>query len=541
MPVYQALMADGDWSIRLKPETPLYIREAMATPFAHVVVTSAPVDPTAFSDADILANSRYVGVCLRPGPALEVSGRGLSWWLGDDSGTGSSINFVPITLNTNIPNTAASTILNGGSSQPLVLSGSSPGSGAYSATISQEYQWFTKRQLLDSVIREFFNQEWKINNDFTVSVGTAAQLYTTVPAIITPKTTGYESGRYGISGQTKANIDYEDFANVVWALSKEGVGQASYAPAGGIVSFYDGRGMFVWRDRFVDVPESAEGQRNQYALNLVGQYAQGRFDYNLQTSRYDISGKVQMGGNVYVYDPVNGFYNRNASTGAIDYSDPVRWRGEIIYPKSVRVVGMRWPIEEGMGVLWRNRNASGVSYIDLTPYVETESGSATLEVGGVERPIEAPNYASSNGLQQFKFNQWDSYTPVVNNCTLGNGSVLGRYRRDGTTLHISIRLNVGSTTTFAGAISITLPQVSSGPTTYMKVATGTGLEQHVNCWWYDASTLLVYDGVGIGAAAATALVPWGSAGGANLAALGAGILANGDSVNLQGTIEVDAV
>lgn len=539
MPVYQTLMADGDWSLRLKPETPLYIREAMATPFAHLVVTSAPIDPTAFSDADILANSRYVGVCLRPGPALEVSGRGLSWWLGDDNGTGSSIAFVPITLNTNIPNTAASTILNGGSSVPLALSASSPGTGAYTATISQEYQWFTKRQLLDSVIREFFNMEWKTNNDFTVSVGTAAQLYTTTPAIITPKTTGYESGRYGISGQTKANIDYEDFANSVWVLSKDGVAFFDYgAPA---VQFYDGRGDYVWRQRFVDTPESAEGNRTLYAQNLVVQYAQGRFDYNLQTSRYDISGKVQMGGNVYVYDPVNGFYNRDVYTGAIDYSNPIRWRGEIIYPKSVRVVGMRWPIEEGMGVLWRNRSASAVSYIDLTPYVEMESGSATLEVGGVERRIEASNYASSNGLQQFKFNQWDSYTPVVNNCTLGNGSVIGRYRRDGTTLHISIRLNVGSTTTFAGAISFNLPQVSSSPTTYMRVAQSTGLEQHVNGWWYDANTLLVYDGVGIGAAGATALTPWGSAGGANLAPLGAGILANGDSVNLQGTIEVDAV
>lgn len=535
MPVYQALMADGDWSLRLKPETPLYIREAMATPFAHVVVTSAPVDPTAFSDADILANSRYVGVCLRPGPALEVSGRGLSWWLGDDNGTGSSIANIPITLNTNIPNTAASTILNGGSSQPLVLSGSSPGSGAYTATISQEYQWFTKRQLLDSVIREFFNREWKTNNDFTVSVGTAAQLYTTVPAIITPKTTGYESGRYGISGQTKANIDYEDFANVVWALSKEGVGFGDYlAP---IATFYDGRGNTVWRQRFVDVPEAAEGQRNQYALNLAGQYAQGRFDYNLQTSRYDISGKVQMGGNVYVYDPVNGFYNRNAYTGAIDYSNPVRWRGEIIYPKSVRVVGMRWPIEEGMGVLWRNRNASGVSYIDLTPYVETESGSATLEVGGQERPIEPVNYASSNSLQQFKFNTWDTYTPTLTNCTIGNGSIGGRYRRDGTTLHISIHMAVGSTTTFpGGAITISLPPVGGGS---FMVAADLGGQQSVNMWWYDANTTLLYDGVGIVYGTQSTFTPWSSIGGANLVALGAGILATGDDLHLQGTIEVN--
>ena len=537
MPVYQALMADGDWSIRLKPETPLSVREAMGTPFAHVVVTSTPIDPTAFSDADILAQARYTGVCLRPGPALEVSGRGLSWWLGDDSGTGSGIAFTPITLNTNIPKTAASTILNGGSNAPLVLSGSSPGTGAYTATISQDYNWFTKRQLLDSVIREFFNREWKTNNDFTVSVGTAAQLYTTTPAIITPKTTGYESGRYGISGSTQVNIDYEDFANVVWALSKEGIGFGDYlSPAN---TFYDGRGNIMRRQRFVDVPESAEGQRNQYALNLVSRYVNARFDYNLQTSRYDISGKVQMGGNVYVYDPVNGFYNRVAYTGLMDYSNPIRWRGEVIYPISVRVTGMRWPIEEGMGVLWRNRTAAGVSYIDLTPYVEMESGSASLEVGGVERPIEPTSYNQAPSLQQFKFNAWDSYTPTVNNCTLGNGSVVGRYRRDGTTLHISIRLNVGSTTTFAGAISFTLPPVTSGPTTYMEVANATGLEQHVNCWWYDASTTLLYDGVGIGAANATAIVPWGSAGGANLAALGAGILANGDSVNLQGTLEVD--
>ena len=538
MPVYQALMADGDWSLRLKPETPLYIREAMAAPFAHVVVTSAPVDPTAFSDADILANSRYVGVCLRPGPALEVSGRGLSWWLGDDNGTGSSIAFIPIALNTNIPNTAASTILNGGSNAPLTLSASSPGSGAAGATINQEYNWYTKRQLLDSVIREFFNREWKTNNDFTVSVGTADQLYTTTPAIITPKTTGYESGRYGISGQTKANIDYEDFANIVWLLSKEGVTTWDYLPAW--ATYYDGRGNPVRRQRFVDTPEAAFGNRVIYAQNLVTQYAQPRFDYNLQTSRYDISGKVQMGGNVYVYDPVNGFYATNIVTGGLDTSNPIRWRGDIIYPKSVRVVGMRWPIEEGMGVLWRNRNASGVSYIDLTPYVEMESGSATLEVGGTERPIEAPNYAGSNSIQQFKFNQWETYTPVLTACTIGNGSISGRYRRDGVTLHISIHMNVGSTTTFSGgAIGISLPPTDTTLVSYMTAA-DLGGQQSVNMWWYDANTTLLYDGVGIIYGTQSTFTPWASIGGANLTALGAGILAVGDDLHLQGTIEAQS-
>jgi len=530
MPVYQSLMADGDWSLRLKPETPMSIREAMSTPFAHVVVMPAPIDPSHFSDADILSNARYTGVALRPGPGLEVSGRGLSWWLGDDNGTGSSV-VTPLTINTNSYNAAVTSILNAGVTQPLVLSGSS--TGGFGANHNAEYNWLTKRQILDSVVRDFWNVEWKVNNDFTVSVSTAANLYTGSKAVITPKTTGYEDGRYGISGVARNNIDYEDFANQVYALSSDGVGDATSLVAAN--TFYDGRGFIVYRQRFVDTPESAAGSRTVYAGNLASQAAAARYDYNLQTSRYDVSGKIQMGGYVSVYDPLNGFIKRNTTTGAIDYSLPTRWRGEVIYPIDVRVVGMRWPVEEGMGVLWRNRNASGVSYIDLTPYIEMESGSASIEIGGLERPIEAQNYASSNNLQQVKFNRWETYTPTLTNCSIGNGYISGRYRRDGTTLHIAIHMGVRSTTIITGTITMSLPPVGGG--SFMTTPSDAD-QQNINLFWYDASTTLVYDGAGIILGGASTFTPWGSVGGANLTFLGTG-LANGDDIHMQGTIEVN--
>ncbi|MER6098333.1 hypothetical protein ABT154_21245 [Streptomyces sp. NPDC001728] len=61
---------------------------------------------------------------------------------------------------------------------------------------------------------------------------------------------------------------------------------------------------------------------------------------------------------------------------------------------------------------------------------------------------------------------WQTYTPTwtaaTTNPVLGNGSIVGRYKRIGKTVHLQIDLAMGSTTTYgSGAWSVTLPLVAA--------------------------------------------------------------------------------
>lgn len=52
---------------------------------------------------------------------------------------------------------------------------------------------------------------------------------------------------------------------------------------------------------------------------------------------------------------------------------------------------------------------------------------------------------------------WTSYTPTLTNITLGNGTVVARYLQIGKTITVSFLFTAGSTTTYGGAFSVSLP------------------------------------------------------------------------------------
>lgn len=57
---------------------------------------------------------------------------------------------------------------------------------------------------------------------------------------------------------------------------------------------------------------------------------------------------------------------------------------------------------------------------------------------------------------------WTAYnSPSLTNMTIGNGTIFGQYIQIGKTVHYRIRINWGSSTSVAGAISIALPVTAS--------------------------------------------------------------------------------
>jgi hypothetical protein len=83
---------------------------------------------------------------------------------------------------------------------------------------------------------------------------------------------------------------------------------------------------------------------------------------------------------------------------------------------------------------------------------------------------------------------WQSYTPVFTNATTGNGTVSGKYTQIGKTVFFNSRFLFGSTSSFSGTLSCTLPVTSVSYTTaYTKVI------GHVSI--YDTSASAQYNGV----------------------------------------------
>jgi hypothetical protein len=52
---------------------------------------------------------------------------------------------------------------------------------------------------------------------------------------------------------------------------------------------------------------------------------------------------------------------------------------------------------------------------------------------------------------------WVSYTPTLTNVTLGNGSISAKYNVIGKTMHIQVKLTLGSTSSVTGAPRVSLP------------------------------------------------------------------------------------
>lgn len=119
---------------------------------------------------------------------------------------------------------------------------------------------------------------------------------------------------------------------------------------------------------------------------------------------------------------------------------------------------------------------------------------------------------------------WTAYTPVNTNLTLGNGTVVARYKRIGKTVHFRVAYTGGTTSSAAGGLSIGLP--------FAAHASG---EQDVTVKVFNGTSLLAGVGsIAASATKATLFVYAGAAGGAmpNYATFG-----NGQSIVVQGTYE----
>jgi len=390
MSVTQVRMASGSWSLRLIPQTPQSVLDSLQY-FGHVAVSTGREDVRVAGDS-LLRSARYVGVLRKvtaAGDGRSLSGPGMAMWLGDEDKKGPVVTSAPLTFTAATFTAAARAAIQVG--QAAVEGTLHSVTGAYTGV----HQWQTSREVLSYICSTMSTDaddpvEWRINGDATVDAGKASQLFTTDPVCVIMRGTppGVDARLRALPGQATTDGDVADYSTEV-ALLAQGDGQ-QIAIGGAILDpglnpYKDLRGNPVRITRLVSESTTDGGNAAARAAMQLGRFTTPRKALNLSTTQYDIEGDLRVGDWVWCYDP---------DVDLVDLDNEVVVRGRRINPVKLRVTESTWPITAGMTVGFRGLDGT---WQDLTPYVQWESGSTTVVVGGYDRSLTG---GSSGGGEQ---------------------------------------------------------------------------------------------------------------------------------------------
>jgi hypothetical protein len=450
MPINEQLMALGDWSVTLRPDTPLSVRDRISVPFSHIVITNSWVDVSnaGLDDDAVLSAARYTGVALRPGPQLTLGGQGLLWWLGDADNQPwaramGSQNSVSWALAYDLP----------------IFERFNAGAIASGGSFTTPVQFYVSRRDRLNQVALAAGHEWRINPDLTFDADTVANLYGTPTVVLVDGSPARGPGLVGLEATFAVEEDWEQWGSFLQIFTPTGSTQDSVVVAGSPSTTPIGE--LHSRELGADVPDVPRGYEQTVANQMITELSEPRYEVAVTVTDGSLVDHVRCGDSVYVYDE---------SQGLRDSSNQVEHGGRTIWPKTMRVTRMSWPVKQGMGVYWRTwETGDGAPYYtDLTPYVQWEDGDGTLDIIQGDDARYSLNPATGRADQiaaaaeRVLTEPWVTYVPTWGATggapTLGNATLVGAYRRQGTTLHFSGMLTYGSSSSpGTGGWIFTLP------------------------------------------------------------------------------------
>ncbi|WP_248145014.1 hypothetical protein [Microbacterium aoyamense] len=378
-------MAPGRVDFTLRDESPRHVVElcrplVQGQGFGTIVVTPTRLPMRDVGTAAILANARFSGRLTGRERRTRVSGDGIVGQLGTDNNQGTVI--APLSTPTTFATWATALL-------PTYLNaGITPAAGGGSYT--KDFKAVTVRAALDEVCA-FFGGEWRVRPNFTLDVGTRAQLFVTTPKTVVVSRRGEGSRELhltGLVGDLSLSEDLEDWERsrmLYYGSGTTSVEQGGLTVAAADVPFREPDGTSAEIRR---ITEDSQITASADALGLAtaewGKVRYGHREFRASVDAYDVGMHVGVGDSVWVYAPEQGVFN---------IANQVRYRGGVIFPESIRCVGRTWPIREGMGIYfrrWVNNGTTtwGEDWVDLSPYVLPETGDATLELFAVPRKLK---------------------------------------------------------------------------------------------------------------------------------------------------------
>jgi len=374
--ISERLMAAGTWQIKLFDGAPLSVLNDL-TFFGHVVVTPVHVDAYAVDLAGLLALASYTGIYeSRSDRRTALDGYGLAGWLGASGGLSDTYESAQTPGSQTFYTWLTAKVLTGGSNDTNGITEGAienPGSSK-SADIPVGS---TPLTVLNHICRERYAREWRINPDGTLDADTEANMFVTTPTVVLSSVTGGRDGAYtGYFSTVDERSDVESWASRVAVTASDG---GTGSAAAGSNPYYGIDGTAIERTMWVN---SSEADNSTAAGEVATELADENDDIHQEipvaVDGYDVRGEVEPGDTVYVYDPDVEIY---------DTANEVLFRGHTMHPLAVRVLEVRWPVLQGMGVYFVDSTSSNTIF-DLTPWVVWEKPGATIGLNDVPRQLD---------------------------------------------------------------------------------------------------------------------------------------------------------
>jgi len=410
MAVTERLMGQGNFNLNFSQEfTPTEIVETIKE-WGHIVITPQEIDVDTLSDSEILDISRYTGIVLNrtlEEGVVTISGTGLQLYLGDGAGKGMVIaesnnigkvrTYTAATLTESLFNSTVST----GKPYGIMRDESGNLQAIRQGTITNPSGTYTGQHFVETAlsalkfISETLGTEYRINMDGTIDAGTASNLFagvgTSEPNTIVVKSAyGQDPEFEGVVPQgLRTEFDATDWVSRVDFTGEVGYFDTATDVAGeanlSSIPYKDLHGENLKRVGLVQEPEVPEAKLNDRAQTILNELSRVKKVLNLDLEQYEVSGDFKPGDYIYAFDPEIGFVDTQADATA-ESRDlyEIVFRGQNITPVKVRVMGVTFPITNGMGCYFRDKDGN---YTDLTQYVQYEFGAAQVELGDVQRSI----------------------------------------------------------------------------------------------------------------------------------------------------------
>jgi|GEM_PF-6368211 len=389
MGVSERVMAAGSWSLKLRADTPQWVLDLLDLStgmFGQLIITPGDVEGIT-SAAELRKISSYVGVLrTRPG-VLEFAGASALVLLGDEDGKGP------------VKSTASSVTAQ---QLPYWVGQYTPGNGIVAGTTyGTTATWsgpvpsqITYRAAMDMAVAGCggeFRLSVDSSGNLAIDSGAVDSLYGATPAsIVVARDGNRELGIIGLKTVDAAwSSDGEDYTTSVNVIARgDGGATVSTATAGSVPYYAPGGAATVVMTRVVDSSGTTAADAAAVATQQLALFNKLHEGYQLRVESSGVVGftggpsgvtttAVRCGDWIYVYAP-----DRNI----LDVANQVVYRGEVMFPKRLRIMGISWPIMRGCGVYFVSPDAAQ-TLTRLSDWVEWESGDTTFVVGSQERPL----------------------------------------------------------------------------------------------------------------------------------------------------------
>ena len=252
-----------------------------------------------------------------------------------------------------------------------------------------------------NTVSEQLGTEYRVNTTGTLDAGLKEVLFeghgtNEPPAIIVRDVSGEDPSISGLTPeQITAQFDAEDYVSGVELLTQtEGSSQqADHAEAfDENTPFRDLFGAKLERIQFVGESNIPAIQRQERAQAYLNEFKKIKKTLSLSLEAYEIQGDFSVGDMIHVYDPEIRFEDTEAKRIEDGRNSlfEVAYRGQIINPEKIRITGITYPVKDGYGVYLRKVASTApyrVEYIDLTDYVQWETGNTQLDIGDLQKRI----------------------------------------------------------------------------------------------------------------------------------------------------------